>query len=253
MNRFLKSQLVKIKQLHFMLLLLLISVSSPLLASPNQTHNQLSEAEKQQGWRLLFNGKDLDGWQVYGEDSGQKPWVIEQQSLKLDRDRMDILGIFGADSLVYSAEKFDNFELRLEWKISSSGNSGIFWGVESSQTGLEKAMEMQVLDNSRNYDARIDKHRAGDAYDLKAAQTDKSKPTGQWNAIRLVVKGQHIEHWMNGVMIVSFQRSGPQWEKMLAASKFADRKAYGQTQAGHILLQDHMDIVWYRNIKILRY
>lgn len=225
--------------------------NAPSHAPTSPLSNNLSEAEKEAGWILLFNGKNLNGWQVYGEEKGTGPWIIENEALKLENDVWDAYAIFGAESLIYSAQAFENFELRLEWKISKAGNSGIFWGVESANNGLENAMEMQVLDDDKHMDGKLYSHRAGDAYDLKAGLDGFTKPQGEWNAIRLIVSGNHIEHWMNGTKILDIQRAGEDWQRRFSKSKFSDREGYGQTKVGHILFQDHWDIVWYRNIKVL--
>jgi len=215
--------------------------------------NTLTEAEKADGWILLFNGKDLSGWRLYGdksEDTGR--WIVEDDAIKLSHDRMDLLGLLGTDDLLYAAEAFENFELSIDWKISEKGNSGIFYGVNLEEEGSywADAIEMQVLDNEGHMDGKIATHRAGDAYDLKSSTHEPVRPVGSWNTARILVNGDHIEHWLNGDKVLEFRRSGPEWEAMHAASKFSANKNFGQNKRGYILLQDHTDVVWYRNIKI---
>jgi len=213
--------------------------------------NQLSAEEIQQGWVLMFNGKNLDGWEIYGNGNGTGTWIVENETLKLDNDVWDIFALLGENNLIYTNKKFANFELRMDWKISEAGNSGIFWGVKSSNQGKELAMEMQVLDNDNHRDGKLYSHRAGDLYDLKAGTDGFTKPFGEWNSIRLIVKSNHIEHWMNGTKVLEINRQGEDWRERFAKSKFADRQGYGQVKAGYILLQDHWDVVWFRNIKVL--
>ena len=113
-----------------------------------------------------------------------------------------------------------------------------------------RAPELQVLDDDLHPDGRIAKRRAGDLYDLKASSESMVKPAGSWNHARVVVRGDHIQHWLNGEKVVDVQRSGPEWEKLLADSKFAEIEDFGKARRGYIVLQDHSDPVWFRNIKI---
>lgn len=215
-------------------------------------HNQLSEAEKAEGWKLLFNGKNLDGWKVYGEAKGETgEWIVEDQALKQNRERSDLAFFMSADNLLYE-QPFTNFELSVDWKISKDGNSGIFYGINLEEEGTyyHSAIEMQVLDNDGHLDGKIKEHRAGDLYDLKSGKPDMTKPVGQWNSVRVILNGNHIEHWMNGEKILEIEKDSNEWKQALADSKFSGDDDFGTHSPGYILFQDHTDIVWYRNIKI---
>jgi cytochrome c len=144
--------------------------------------------------------------------------------------------------------------LRLEWRIQNCGNSGIIFNVHEDdnfdyvwQTGPE----MQVLDNVCHPDAQFVTHRAGDLYDMIECNRVTVKPAGEWNEIRLIVRNNgKSEHWLNGRKVVEYEMFTDEWKEMIANSKFKDMKGFGTYKKGHISLQDHGDLVWYRNIKI---
>lgn len=208
-------------------------------------------------WRDIFNGRDLDGWRNYrgGVDRVRK-WVVEDGVLSLRQDESLIGGLLrgGSTDLIYYREKFRNFELSLEWKISDNGNSGIFYLVDGEQADAPwmTGLEMQVLDNDGHRDGNIVTHRAGDLYDLVSASPENVRPVGEWNAVRIRVQDDQIEHWLNGEKVVSIVRGSEEWQRLLAESKFADMANFGTAEAGYIVLQDHSDPVWYRNIRVRR-
>ncbi len=213
---------------------------------PPRMPNTLSESEKAQGWRLLFDGKTTNGWRTFKKEKTGSGWSVVEGTLALDPAKKD-----GGD--IITVDQFENYELQLEWKISPCGNSGIIYNVVEApeydyvwQTGPE----MQVLDNVCHPDAKIEKHRAGDLYDLIGCRFVTVNPAGEWNKVRLIVHNGHVEHWLNGHKVVEFQMWTPEWEQMVANSKFKDMSGFGKARRGHIALQDHGDRVWYRNIKI---
>ncbi|MCX2982295.1 DUF1080 domain-containing protein [Halieaceae bacterium IMCC14734] len=219
----------------------------------------LSDTHSQ--WQSLFDGSNFGGWRNYGGQPGEVGgWVINDGMLELQPGdwfpwwRMVWAAISGAGSgdLIYATEKFKNFELSLEWKIGVNGNSGIFYLVadEAHNSPWETGLEMQVLDNEGHPDGAITTHRAGDLYDLLAADPETVKPPGEWNHILLRVQDNQIEHWLNGVRVVAIERGGEQWDSLLAASKFTEMPDFGLADTGYIVLQDHGDPVWYRNIKV---
>jgi cytochrome c551/c552 len=213
------------------------------------------------GWREIFDGKTLDGWRNYGGDADNvRKWKVQDGTLALVQDgifpmwdmiKSAIVGGPGGD-LVYYREKFQDFELSLQWKISPGGNSGIFYLVkdETENVSWRTGIEMQILDNEGHADGQIKTHRAGDLYDLIAADPETVRPPGEWNDVRLRVKDNHIEHWLNGVKVVSIERGSDEWNQLVADSKFADMSGYGKSAAGYIALQDHGDPVWFRNILV---
>ncbi len=221
----------------------------------------VAPAAADDGWRDLFDGETLTGWRNYGGDAGDvRKWQVQDGSLTLVQDgvfpmwdliRSVVIGGPAGD-LIYYPEKFRDFELSLQWKISPGGNSGIFYLVkdESENTPWRTGIEMQVLDNDGHADGKIRTHRAGDLYDLIAADPETVRPPGEWNDVLIRIKDNHIEHWLNGVKVVSVERAGEEWDALVAASKFADMPGFGKSGTGYIVLQDHGDPVWYRNIRI---
>lgn len=186
----------------------------------------------------------LEKWRNYLQDTISNKWELQDGALTLN-------GKGGGD--IVTRDIYENFELKLEWKISEKGNSGVFFHVAESDT--LKAVywsgpEMQVLDNERHPDARIPMHRASDNYDLHACSKETVKKAGEWNTVRLIVNNKHVEHWLNGEMVVSYDLQSPDWETRFKKSKFKNWPMYGRAGKGHIALQDHGDKVWFKNIEI---
>ncbi|MCB1843839.1 MAG: DUF1080 domain-containing protein [Halioglobus sp.] len=211
-------------------------------------------------WRTLFDGRTLEGWRNYGSAGPVRKWRVEDGTLSLAQEGVfplwDLIRsvLFGGGSgdLIYHREKFTNFELSLQWKIAGNGNSGIFYLVadEEEKTPWLTGLEMQVLDNDGHGDVRIETHRAGDLYDLIAADPETVRAPGHWNDVRIRVQDNHIEHWLNGVKVLEVTRASEEWDALVAASKFADMPRFGRASSGYIVLQDHGDRVWYRNIRV---
>ena len=216
--------------------------------------NQLTRAEKAAGWRSLFDGKTLNGWRGFHSDKVPAGWAIEDGCIKKVPAQGE-LGQAGGDLI--TLDQFENFEFSIEWKLSKGANSGIKYLISESlpPTGRSGvSFEYQVLDDENHPDAKAGiagNRTAGSLYDLiPASKAKKLKPMGEFNRTRIVVKGNHIEHWLNGVKVLEFERGGEKLKKHIAESKFKNTKGFGETAKGHILLQDHGDAVWYRNIKI---
>ncbi len=203
-------------------------------------------------WTYLFDGTDLAGFHRYGGGEVGKAWSIDNGTLYFDPEMVDETGTtLGGD--IVTNQAFANYELELDWKISPCGNSGIIYNVVESDdldypwlTGPE----MQVLDNSCHPDAKIYKHRAGDLYDLIAADSTAVKPAGAWNAVRLVVTPGQVEHWLNGQKVLEYTNTDDAWRAMIEKSKFREFTSFGSATSGKIALQDHGDKVWYRNIRV---
>jgi cytochrome c len=154
---------------------------------------------------------------------------------------------------IVTADEYENFELNLEWKISPCGNSGIIYNVvESSEHEFtyQTGPEMQVLDDACHPDSRFTSHKAGDLYDMIESNYSTVRPSGQWNKVRLIKNKGHVEHWLNGRKVVEFDMYTDKWNDMISKSKFKDMKGFGLAPKGKIALQDHGNVVWYRNIKI---
>lgn len=222
-------------------LLLFSSCASDELLMQRVAPNTLSEAEVKAGWELLFDGETGEGWRGFRSAEFPDGWQVQQDSL---------VRASGGGDLI-TERQFANFELRLDWKIVEGGNSGIFYRVDEEHGAVwETGAEMQVLDDAHHADGKNALTSAGANYALHAPQIASVLPAGEWNVVRLVVNGDKIEHWLNGVRVVSFTLWDAEWEKLVAASKFASMPDYARNKTGHIALQDHGDIVWYRNIKI---
>ena len=222
--------------------------------------NRLTEAERAAGWRLLFDGQSFEGWKVYGSDEPISHWVIDDGALHFTRD-VSFAGLVWnhvnpfAQSAVdlMTRERFGDFELSIDWRISPGGNSGIFYAVPDESTPLswDLGLEMQVLDDAGHYDGEIDRHRAGDLYDLQSLATGAARAVGEWNRARIRVEGDRVRHWLNDVLVADIVRGSPEWDAAIARSKFDGTPGFGRARTGHITLQDHGDPVWYRNVKIL--
>lgn len=218
---------------------------------PVETVKQVvSKATPTEKWETLFDGENLNAWRGYGEDNVPSEWSIENGELKFTP------GKEGGKNLI-TKKKYTNFVLELEWKISEGGNSGIFWGVHEApefKEAYETGLEVQVLDDERHPDA--DKggrtHRAGALYDLIQPTDRVVNPAGEWNFVKISVN-HHLNQAkvsMNGSDMYALPVKGPRFEKLIANSKFKDWKGFGKFSNGHIGLQDHGDVVWYRNIRI---
>jgi hypothetical protein len=161
----------------------------------------------------------------------------------------------GAGGDIITREQYDDFELTLDWKISPAGNSGIFYRVVEDSTlnaVYLTGSELQVLDNTGHADGRIPNTSAGSNFALYAPTRDMTRPVGEWNQVRLLVQGNHVEHWMNGEKVVEYELGSADWKQRVQASKFKAWPRYGSARSGHIALQDHGDWVAFRNIRIRR-
>lgn len=201
-------------------------------------------------WIMLFDGSSFDNWRGYLAEGMHPEWTIE------DKAMLFTPGEKGGKNII-TKEKYTNFILSLEWKISEGGNSGIFWSVfedKAFKEAYHTGPEIQVLDNERHPDAKANPkyHQAGALYDMVQPSSDVCKPAGEWNECILKVdhKSNSGSVTLNGTVIVEFNVHGEKWDAMVANSKFKGWEGFGKYQTGHIGLQDHSDKVWYRNIKI---
>ncbi|MGE0555283.1 MAG: DUF1080 domain-containing protein [Gemmatimonadales bacterium] len=223
------------------LLALTIATPMTLWSQPNT----LTDAERQAGWTLLFDGSSTAGWRGYGRADMPAGWQVKDGALT----RVDRAGD------IVTTRRFRNFELELEWKVGPGGNSGIFYrGLESDEPRLhpifESAPEMQVLDDERHADGKSPLTAAGSNYGLYPAPRGVVRPAGEWNRVRIVVDGDRVEHWLNGQKVVSYQLGSADWKQRVASSKFKQWPLYGTAEEGVIGLQDHGDPVWFRDIKL---
>ena len=205
--------------------------------------NTLTAEESAEGWQLLFDGHTMRGWRGFRQQRVPEGWQALDGS---------ITRVARAGDLI-TTEQFENFALQLEWMVEPGGNSGVFFRVTETPTRLwEHAPEMQVLDDERHPDGRSRLTSAGADYGLHPAAEGAVKPAGQWNAARILVRGDHVEYWLNGVKTVGYEIGSADWQERVRNSKFVEYPEYGLARRGHIGLQDHGDRVYFRNIKILR-
>jgi hypothetical protein len=225
--------------------------------------NTLTDEERRHGWRLLFDGKTFNGWRGLGYDSVPSAhWKIENFAIrKLADGQVPRLpdGQPAAGGDLMTRDTYRNFELTWDWKISRAGNSGVKYNV-SEEISMRNApnhaalgFEYQMLDDSLHEDNKVPSHRTGALYDLIAPNANKDMlviRVGSWNRSTIIFRGNHGEHWLNGQKVVEFDLGTPLMDSLMAKSKYRDIKGFAQKRAGHIVLQDHVDEVFFRNIKI---
>lgn len=212
-------------------------------ASPSPA--ALTAAEQAAGWRSLFDGKTTQNWRGYKKPGfPEKGWLVEDGSLRCQA------GGGGGD--IITVDQFGDFELTLEWKVSEKANSGIMYRVaEKHDAAWQTGPEYQILDDAGHGAKPTDMHAAGSLYDLYAPAPEKvSKPAGQFNQTRILLRDGLLQHWLNGVKIVECRTDTQEWKDKIAASKFASYEGFGVLPKGHIALQDHGNDVWFRNIRV---
>jgi hypothetical protein len=214
-------------------------IAAALSLIPASPHSQELARQHSDGWIALFDGNSLTGWRGYRSSRVGAGW--RAQDGILTRTRGD------AGDLVTVAE-FEDFELQLEWRITTGGNSGILYRVrlDASET-YPTGPEYQILDNSTE---RQPKYTAAAIYDLVAPSEDRTRPVGDWNEARIVVRGWSIQHWLNGFKVVDIDLAGSDGMDLLKSSKFNQMPKFAKSLRGHIALQDHGSEVSFRNIRI---
>ena len=224
-------------------------------------HNTLTPAERAAGWRLLFDGRTLAGWRGLGRDTVPTAhWTVEDGAIKKIPSGSvphlpDGQPAVGGDLMTDAT--YRDFELTWEWRVSPGGNSGVKYNVSEERSvtrppgNAALGFEYQVLDDDRHPDGKLPSHRAGALYDLVAPNASKRlRPVGEWNRSRVVLRGPHGEHWLNGAKVVEYELGSDDWKRRVAASKFSDKPLYGTAREGRIGLQEHGSFVAFRNIKI---
>jgi hypothetical protein len=238
------------------------AVQNPNMAMASASSSQantLTDEEKNNGWKLLFDGKTTNGWRgAYKESFPEKGWVVEDGNLT-------IMASDGSESTnfgdIVTVDEYDNFELSFEFKLTEGANSGVKYFVVEHQPkpkGSAFGLEYQVLDDDKHPDAKMGSggnRTASSLYDLIPAKDKQVNPIGQWNQARIVSQGNKVEHWLNGKKVVEYERGSQQFRDLVAKSKYAAPEynkngRFGEAPKGHILLQDHGNKVSYRNIKI---
>jgi hypothetical protein len=233
------------------LLALITALHVPLFG---QKPNTLTKKEKNEGWVLLFNGKDFDGWRQYNGTSMPANWKIDDEAMMVFTGEGKSPGSGANGDIIYADKKFSNFEFSIDWKASDMANSGIFFNVREvpGKPIYYAAPEIQVLDNENATDNKVASHLAGSLYDMIAADPATVHPAGEWNTIIVRVEEGKVTHTQNGVKVVEYELWNPAWDELVANSKFKDSPGFteGISREGYIGLQDHGYPVWFRNIKI---
>lgn len=220
--------------------LLVCGVSFAAIA---QEHNTLTKKERKAGWQLLWNGRDLSGWKSNSPNGDMnKGWKSVDGELV-------IMARSGAGDII-TEKRYHDFELSVDFKITEGANSGIKYFIgENGSIGCE----FQILDDENHPDAKMGfngNRRLGSLYDLIPADGWALVAKRDWNTARIVVRGNHVEHWLNGVKILEYEKNNDMWDTIVSHSKFAKVENFAGGDGGHILLQDHNDEVHYRNLKI---
>jgi hypothetical protein len=234
------------------------------MEAPTKLHNNITEEEIIDGWELMFDGQCLGNWRKYGDTAIGAAWIIDDEAIHLDASNKENWQVQDGGGIVYqdidgSLREFTNFHFKAEWKVANQGNSGIIYLIHEDtatyaypwMTGLE----MQVLDNGTDSteghpDASIQKHRAGDLYDINEGPSTAVKLAGEWNQVDIILQDGHLTQKLNGVITVERDLFDAQWTADVAASKFHEFLGYGTYATGGFALQDHGDNVWFRNLKI---
>ncbi len=211
-------------------------------AAQSGAANQVIATEREAGWRMLFDGRTLTGWRAYRGQSPSDAWLARDGVLSKTQATGDIITV----------DQFGDFEFALDWKVSSGGNAGFFYRATEEYVRVYwSGPEYQVLDDANAPDGRSRLTSAGSAYGLYPAPAGTVKPAGEWNATRIILRGAHVEHWLNGVMLLEYELWSPDWEAKVKASKFGAWPNYGRAKRGHIAVQgDHQGELSLRNIRI---
>ena len=236
----------------YILLFAAVALCSTLAAQTPD--NTLTRKEKRDGWQLLWDGTSTEGWRGAKLDSfPASGWTIEDGVLKVNKaDGGESTN--GGD--IVTVAKYRNFILSIDFLFTEGANSGIKYFVNTDlNKGLGSAIgcEFQILDDERHPDAKLGvkgNRQLGSLYDLIPAPQDKPVRKGEWNTALVIVRGSHVEHWLNGVKLLEYERTNQMWNALVAYSKYRDWQGFGNASEGHILLQDHGDEVWFKNIKI---
>lgn len=233
------------------------SMATPL--APVTTKNQLTFDEKKAGWELLWDGKTITGWR------GAKLDAFPEEGWEIKDGILSVLASGGGESTaggdIVTEKMYRDFEMKVDFKLTEGANSGIKYYVDTELNkgeGSSIGLEFQILDDERHPDAKLGNHEGsrtvGSLYDLIQADTSKhTNPIGEWNTAHIVSKDNQVEHWLNGVKILEYERGSEDFLKLVSESKYKDWPNFGLYEKGNLLLQDHGDLVSFKNIKIKTY
>jgi hypothetical protein len=226
------------------LIIMLLAVAGIICAAP-QNPNSLTAKEKAEGWRLLFDGTTFNGWRGFLQKE------VPAQAWKIEGGVLKTVPKVKGESHIITTDKFNDFEFSWEWNISTGGNNGIKYFVTEARPSAP-GHEYQMIDDPNNADAKTGpKRQTASFYDVLPAADDKPlKPAGQWNLSRVVVRGNHVEHWLNGKKVLEYELGSEAVKAGLAKSKFSKLPDFGTKIQGHIMLTYHGDECSFRNVKI---
>ena len=225
---------------------IVLFLSALALFSVGHAQNQLTPQEQKDGWKLLYDGSSFTGWHTYLSKTVRGSWKSDGGALHVDTNKK-------SQGDLLTNDEYENFDLKLQWKIAPAGNSGILFPVKEMKQydgTYVTGMEMQVLDNDGHEDGKILKHRAGDLYDLIKSSSEPVKKVGEWNDVEIKLVGGKLDFYLNGVHIVSTVVGDAHWKTLVQGSKFKKMPGFAKYKTGRIALQDHGCDVWYRDIRI---
>lgn len=213
--------------------------------TPTAQMNILTAQEQREGWKLLFDGSTTNGWHNYKKTTVGSGWIISNGMLSRTADT----AVSAGDIL--TNDRYHNFDLALDWRISEGGNSGIIYrATEDNDYVWQSGAEMQILDDARHNDGKLTITSAGSDFAVYPAPRGVVHPAGEWNSARIMIQGNHVEHWLNGAKLFEYEIGSPDWLAKVGASKFKSMPNYGKASDGYIALQDHGDKVEFRNVRI---
>jgi hypothetical protein len=217
--------------------------------------NKLTDKEKREGWQLLFDGSSMTKWRSPNSDSfPAKGWTVENGILSIENNG----GRQSAGDII-TKDQFDDFDFMFDFKLTEGANSGVKYSVHIFSPpvrglGAVLGPEYQVLDDEKHPDAKAGRNgnrKLGSLYDMLPSSTGNAlRPIGEWNTGRIISKGNHVEHWLNGTKVLEYDKTDAAYKEAFALSKFKEVNGYGESAKGHLLLQDHGNNVFFRNIKI---
>jgi Domain of Unknown Function (DUF1080) len=236
----------------FIVAVCLLSCNSAQKTGTANMPNTLTADQKKEGWQLLFDGISTTGWHTFNKPTLGTAWKAEEGTLHLNGSKTNDWQTANGGDIIYEKE-FQNFDLKIEWKISVAGNSGVmFYAQEGPQYEYpwQTGIESQVLDNKNAEDAKTLKWKGCDLYDLVSCNADVIKPAGEWHQLEIISNNGSLNIFLNGTEVIAITIWDDNWKKLIANSKFKDMPGFGMFTSGKIALQDEGNDVWYRNMMI---